>query len=270
MILTRLKTAIILLTIGLTATFLGGWFYFAFIAFLLLQASREFSAIYKKGGFNPNSIILIFSVFVLVLFRYFFEFKYSDLLLALIFLVSMAAFTIKYETSQQQSPIDLAITLFGVLYFGWVGSYFISVMSLDGGKWWLLLCMLIIAIADSGAYFVGRKIGKNKMSPKTSPKKTWEGYFGGVLVGIVGGLLIGLLFHQFNPNINIFNSLSLGAVLSIITPLGDLGESMIKRHLNVKDTGNLLPGHGGVMDRIDTWVWAVCIGYYFITLFFLK
>jgi phosphatidate cytidylyltransferase len=101
-----------------------------------------------------------------------------------------------------------------------------------------------------------------------SPKKTWEGYFGGVLMGILGGILFGLAFQPFHPAINVLNGLILGVILSVITPLGDLGESMIKRQFNVKDSSNLFPGHGGAMDRIDTWVWAVCISYYLIIWFF--
>jgi phosphatidate cytidylyltransferase len=141
-------------------------------------------------------------------------------------------------------------------------------MFLPNGQWWLLLSISIISFSDSGAYFIGSRFGKHKMSPRVSPKKSWEGYFGGILAGLLGGALVGLLFHQFNSSINLINGIVLGATLSVITPLGDLGESMIKRQFNLKDSSNLLPGHGGAMDRIDTWVWAVCISYYLIIWFF--
>ncbi len=268
MLWTRIKTAIVLLLIGLPVIYLSNWFYFSFIAIILLLAAREYHQIYKKGGYNPSLVIMLISIFLLILFRYLFDFKGSDILLAIIFLVSMGFHTIQYERGKETSAIDLGLTLGAVLYFGWIGGYFISIMFLPSGQWWLLLTIAIIAFSDSGAYFIGRRFGKNKMAPITSPQKTWEGYFGGVLVGLMGGLLVGLLFNQFVEVINITNGLILGLVLSVVTPLGDLGESMIKRQFHIKDSSKLLPGHGGAMDRIDTWTWAVCISFYLIIWFF--
>ena len=264
----RIKTAIVLLILGLSVIYLSGWYFFAFITVVLLLAAREYSHIYHKGGYYPNTLIILFSVFALLLMRFLFEFKGSDAVLTISFLTTMAFHTFRFEAGRDQSPIDFSLTLGGILYFGWIGSYFISLMFLPNGHWWLLLTIGIIAFSDSGAYFIGSSIGKHKMSPRTSPKKTWEGYFGGIITGLVGGALIGLLFHQYTESINLLNGLILGGVLSIITPLGDLGESMIKRQFNIKDSSTLLPGHGGAMDRIDTWVWAVCISHYLIIWFF--
>lgn len=268
MLLTRIKTALILLAIGLTVIFLGGWFYFAFIAIILLLAGKEFTQIYHKGGYSPNLIIISISIFCLALFRYLYKFENSDFLLVVIFLVSFTFHTLNFESGNQKSPIDLALTIFAIFYFGWAGSYFISIMELPGGRWWLLLSIIIISFADSGAYFFGSKFGKHYMSPRTSPKKTWEGYFGGVFIGILGAILVGIFFNRFNSAINLSNGLILGIILSITSPLGDLAESMIKRQFNIKDSGTLLPGHGGAMDRIDTWVWGVCLSYYLIYWFF--
>ncbi len=268
MLLIRIKTAIVLLVLGLSAIFIGGWAYFAFITIILLLAAREYSQIYQKGGFNPNTILILVAVFGLSLFRYLFEFQYNDIILTTSFLISMAHFTFQYERGREQAPIDFALTLAAIVYFGWIGSYLISIMFLPKGQWWLLLAITIIAFADSGAYFIGSKFGKHKMAPRVSPKKSWEGYFGGVIIGILGGILAGLVFQSFNSSINVINGLILGIILSVIAPIGDLGESMIKRQFNVKDSSNLFPGHGGAMDRIDTWVWAVCISYYLIIWFF--
>ena len=268
MLLTRVKTAFVLLALGLSAVYFSGWAYFSFITILLLLAAHEYSQIYRKGGFHPNTLIILATVFGLSLFRFLFEFQYNDIILTLSFLISMAVHTFQYEAGHEKAPIDFALTIGAIIYFGWIGSYFISIMFLPDGQWWLLLSIAIIAFADSGAYFIGSRFGKHKMVPRLSPKKTWEGYIGGVLLGIFGGLLTGLAFHQFIPSINLFHGLILGVILSIITPLGDLGESMMKRQFNVKDSSNIFPGHGGAMDRIDTWVWAVAISYYLIIWFF--
>ncbi|MBW6473215.1 MAG: phosphatidate cytidylyltransferase [Anaerolineaceae bacterium] len=264
MLLTRVKTAIVLLALGLSAVYFSGWAYFSFIAIILLLAGHEYSQIYRKGGFQPNTLIILATVFSLSLFRFLFAFQYNDIILALSFLISMAVHTFQYEAGRDKAPIDFALTIGAIMYFGWIGSYFISIMFLPDGQWWLLLSIAIIAFADSGAYFIGSRFGKHKMAPRVSPKKSWEGYLGGILFGVTGGILTGFVFHQFIPSINLVHGMVLGIILSIITPIGDLGESIIKRQFNVKDSSKLLPGHGGAMDRIDTWVWAVCISYYLI------
>jgi phosphatidate cytidylyltransferase len=268
MLLTRVKTALVLLVLGLSAIYLSGWYYFSFITIILLLAAREYSQIYHKGGLQPNTLIILTTVFSLSLFRFLFEFQSSDIILALSFLISMTVHTFQYEAGCEKAPINFALTIGAIIYFGWMGSYFISIMFLPDGQWWLLLSIAIIAFADSGAYFIGSRFGKHKLAPRVSPKKSWEGYLGGVFLGIIGGILTGLAFHQFTPSIHMIHGLVLGIVLSVITPLGDLGESMIKRQFNIKDSSNLFPGHGGAMDRIDTWVWAVCISYYLIIWFF--
>ena len=268
MLLSRVKTAIILLILGLSVIFLGGWYYFAFISIILLLAAKEFTQIFNKGGYRPNKIIVLLTITIILIFRYLFEFEHSDLILTVSFLVTMGFHAIQFEQGREKAPIDFSLTLAAILYFGWIGGYFISIMFLPNGRWWLLLSIAIIALSDSGAYFIGSHYGKHKMSPKTSPKKSWEGYFGGILFGVIGGMLVGLGFHQFNPEINLLIGLILGGILSSVTPLGDLGESMFKRYFNIKDSSNLLPGHGGAMDRIDTWVWAVSISFYLIIWFF--
>jgi phosphatidate cytidylyltransferase len=112
--------------------------------------------------------------------------------------------------------------------------------------------------------FIGMGFGKHLMTPRLSPKKTWEGYFGGVLTGILGGIALAALWGRFTPEITLWKGALAGVLLSVLTPLGDLGESMIKRQVGVKDSSHILPGHGGVFDRIDSWLWAAVIGYYMI------
>lgn len=111
--------------------------------------------------------------------------------------------------------------------------------------------MLIVWLTDSGAYMVGRAIGKHKLAPKISPNKTWEGSIGGSLVAVI---VVASLYTIFNwlPAYNFIELLLFAIVLSIAGQLGDLIESGLKRHFNVKDSGNILPGHGGILDRFDS------------------
>ncbi|MCU5771306.1 phosphatidate cytidylyltransferase [Erwiniaceae bacterium BAC15a-03b] len=122
------------------------------------------------------------------------------------------------------------------------------------GAWWLLYVMLLVWGADSGAYMFGRLFGKHKLAPKVSPGKTWEGFFGGLLTSA----LISWLFGLWAPlTIEPVTLLACSIVAALASVLGDLTESMFKREAGIKDSGNLIPGHGGILDRIDSLTAAV-------------
>jgi phosphatidate cytidylyltransferase len=175
---------------------------------------------------------------------------------------------VDYERGAEKSGSDFAITLGGVVYLGWIGSYLISLRQIADGRWWFLVAMPSVWLADSSAYFIGKWIGKHRLSPRLSPKKTWEGYIAGIIIGGLTGLGFTYIWKIGAGNMSSLDpqiGLITGLIISILAPLGDLGISMFKREINVKDTGNLLPGHGGALDRIDSWIWAGVIGYYVIS-----
>jgi len=132
----------------------------------------------------------------------------------------------------------------------------------------IIAILLIIWVFDTGAYFVGTSFGKHKLCPRLSPKKTWEGFWGGLITGVAAGALFPLLLKNMGINIPPLRGAILGLVLALGTPLGDLAVSMIKRQVARKDSGNLLPGHGGAFDRLDTLLWAMPISYYLILFLF--
>ncbi len=122
------------------------------------------------------------------------------------------------------------------------------------GAWWLLYVMILVWGADSGAYVFGKMFGKNKLAPKVSPGKTWEGLIGGLLTAA----LISWLFSRYAPLTVVPSSLLICTVIAALASvLGDLTESMFKREAGIKDSGNLIPGHGGILDRIDSLTAAV-------------
>ena len=149
----------------------------------------------------------------------------------------------------------------GVLLVGWLGSHFFRLRGLDLAQIaaWTALAMLGTWIADSGAYVFGKSLGKHKLSPRLSPNKTVEGYIGGILSGTILTVVIAFFF-----NLSLPIALILGLLVSVVSPAGDLGISLLKRSVGVKDSGNLLPGHGGALDRIDSLVWSVAFAYYLL------
>lgn len=267
MLAKRVVVAAILLPIGVAAIWLGGWYLTVLVAFFMGVAAWEYVTLFRSGGLQPAPVLVVGGTLLLLLGRALNGFDSVGWIISLVVLLSMTYHLVAYERGRDQSATDFAVTMAGIFYIGWLGAYFISLRGLNQGQWWVLVVLAGVMIADSGAYFIGRRFGKHKLSPRLSPKKTWEGYFGGILLGVPLTTLLAYLFSLAAGPVSGITALRgafLGLVMAVIPTLGDLGESMIKRQFGVKDSGNLLPGHGGAFDRIDAWLWAVVIGYYMI------
>ncbi|GAA0365324.1 phosphatidate cytidylyltransferase [Bacillus horti] len=159
--------------------------------------------------------------------------------------------------SKNAFTIEQAGLLFiGLIYIGY-GFYFLIETRLELGLQWTFFIILIIWCTDSGAYFTGRRFGKRKLWPTISPNKTIEGAIG----GIIFALIVGLIFYWTTKLESLSVLLLVSIIISIIGQLGDLAESAIKRHFHVKDSGRLLPGHGGVLDRFDSILFAFPMVY---------
>ncbi len=154
--------------------------------------------------------------------------------------------------SKNKFNIDkVALLLIGVIYLGLGFHYLIYTRLMDNGLYWTLLILGCVWATDTGAYFTGWAIGKHKLWPSISPKKTIEGALG----AIVFSLLIAILFALYQPDLlSIPHAVGLGFVISIAGQIGDFIQSAYKRARGVKDSGNILPGHGGVLDRCDSWL----------------
>jgi phosphatidate cytidylyltransferase len=184
-------------------------------------------------------------------------------------LLAMAVHVIAYERGRDQAAVDFTVTVAGIAYLGWIGSYLLDLRQLDQGNWWLMIVLPIIWGGDTGAYSLGSVYGRHKMTPRLSPKKSWEGYFAGLLTSIFVGAFFSYAFSSLGPQplgglITPLQGAFLGLVIGALVPLGDLGESMFKRQGGLKDSSNVFPGHGGFFDRIDTWIWGAALGYFII------
>lgn len=260
----RLIVAIIFIPVGVAFIAIGGWPFAIVLTGVLGYAAWEYSQLFAHGGYQPITPVLIAGVVVIALARQYYQFEGSDILLSAVVIVAMGIQVLRFEQHENKSALDFNITLGGILYLGWLGAYLISLRNLPDGMWWTLLVLPACWFGDGAAYFIGRRFGKHQMAPHVSPKKTWEGYFAGVVFGTLGCALLASLWHLVAPAITPMKGLILGLVISVVSPVGDLGESMLKRGFGVKDTSHIIPGHGGMMDRIDSWLWAASIGYYLI------
>jgi phosphatidate cytidylyltransferase len=164
--------------------------------------------------------------------------------------VLMVAFTdtLLFEDRIENAPRRIGLALLGTVYPGLLISELVLLRQLERGAWWIILAITVTWMNDTCAYFVGRAFGKHKLYQRISPSKTWEGAFGGALGSIAGALVVQ---HFWIPQLPFWGAMLIGAGAAVLGPIGDLSESMLKRSFGVKDSGHLLPGHGGMLDRID-------------------
>ena len=142
---------------------------------------------------------------------------------------------------------------FGVFFIAWDLSHLVLLRRLWEGQWYVLFLCLTIWVGDSVAMYVGRSLGRHKMAPGVSPGKTWEGSVGGIIGGVLTAVLIAPVFL---PHLVLWQKIGLGVLITLSAQLSDLGESLLKRYVGVKDSSRLIPGHGGVLDRVDSLLFA--------------
>lgn len=154
-------------------------------------------------------------------------------------------------------------TLLAAVYLGALGGTMAGLRTLapvDEGPWRLTLLLATVMVADSAAYFAGSAVGRRKLAPRISPAKTWEGVVGGVVGGIVAALVVRRLGL---PRLPLADAIALGAAVAVVGTAGDLFESLLKRWAGAKDSGTLFPGHGGMLDRLDSLLFAAPVLYYY-------
>ncbi|MBI5587089.1 MAG: phosphatidate cytidylyltransferase [Deltaproteobacteria bacterium] len=165
----------------------------------------------------------------------------------------------------RDASYDTAFKTLGLLYVAVTLSYAIALRQLDGGQWWIMLLLVIIWSNDTFAYLTGKTVGKTRLCPEISPKKTVEGAVG----GLVGGFIAAYLFNRFlSMGLGVCEVVFFSTVIGAVGIIGDLAESLLKRAAGVKDSGTLIPGHGGVLDRIDSLLFALPVFYYSLIWYF--
>lgn len=230
---------------------------------LSLRGMYEFYKIVKHRGINAISYIgyILCIAYYLLLNR---NINYQLVILCVTFsvliILCIPVLNIKYNF------IDVSITLFGFLYIGMFFSFIVLTNIKPYGNYLVWLIFISSWLCDTAAYYAGRAFGKTKLCPEVSPKKTIEGSIGGLLGSAVACTIFGLIISMKSVNIPIYHYLILGVLCGIFSQFGDLAASSIKRYVKVKDYSNLIPGHGGILDRFDSILFSSAVVYFYLTL----
>lgn len=251
----RIITAVVAGAVFLGLAIMGGTPFHILVALLVMIAMTELFKMRKLEILSFEGILATLAALALSLptTQYFpklgTDSHYTLFTLFLFIMMGIMVFT-----KGKYSFEDLGFPFLAAFYIG-IG--FQNLLAArEHSLFILFLALFIVWATDSGAYFVGRKIGKTKLIPSVSPNKTVEGSLGGILSAIIVALIMVFLYPKQAPEIGYFRLIVLVAIFSIVGQLGDLVESSIKRHFGVKDSGKLLPGHGGILDRFDSLIFV--------------
>ena len=253
----RIVVAAIGLPFVLALVYLGGWWMAALALVVGAIALHEFYSMTRP--LRPLVLAGYAGVFLAIIAAKIGGLEWMVGGFLTTFLVAFVLFGI--AETRAPATVSLGVTVLGAAWIGLGLGHLVLVRNLpEHGRLALVTVLLAVFAGDTAAYAVGRLVGRHKMSPTLSPGKTWEGLVAGTAVAIFVAFLA--LYKQHFLSIG--ESVALGAVLAIAAPVGDLFESALKRDMNVKDTGRLLAGHGGMLDRIDALLFAGVAGYYAI------
>ena len=256
----RIITALCGLPIMVAAVWFGEPWFTILIATAGVLAAFEFYKMVALSKVRPLTYLGLIWVLLFILSPHFNYGFLKPLLLTSGVVISLIWLLLR---PQKEGAFSSWVwTIAGIFYIGWLLSYLVA-LNLEGGRNWVFFALLTIFASDIAAFFVGRALGRHRLAPSISPGKTWEGAIG----GIFGAIILSLFFTLSTPlglPLSYGQAILLGLLVSVFGQLGDLVESLLKRNMGVKDSGRLLPGHGGALDRIDSVVFAGVVVYYYV------
>lgn len=270
----RIVTGLIIAAIVSTAVFTGGFLLMLVVMYIVFAGSKEYVNILRKKGFRPflRLIIAVDMAFVILT-----TLQRFDLVPLVITFGTIGAFMAVMFKGRQPYIANVATTVLGFIYGGFLPCFLILIrqlemnslglitIKLNPGLGFIFLLFFTIMFTDVGAYFVGSKFGKTPLAQVISPKKTLEGAIGGAVSGVIVALIMGYFLHLIW-----YQSLIAGLLITFFAQIGDLAESLIKRDAGVKDSGNSLPGHGGFLDRADSYLFSTPVAYFYFKYFVLN
>ena len=269
-----LKKRIITALWGIPLLIVTVWFdkplpwFTVFVAVWGLLAAFEFYRMVAVSGVPPLTYFGLIWTLLFILSRdadllsilepYFNPDLLTPLLLTSAMVLSLIWLLLRPQ--KEGAFIGWAWTIAGILYVGWLLSYLVALRGLDDGRNWVFFVLFVTFASDTVAFFVGRVLGRHHLAPGISPGKTWEG----TVAGVFGAIIVSLFFILPTPlilHISLWQAILLGFLVSVFGQCGDLVESLLKRNMGVKESGKLMPGHGGVLDRTDSIVFAGIVVY---------
>lgn len=270
---TRMLTGLIIGTVALWCLAYGGIALLILISIFVYLGSKEYVQILEHKGFYPSLKVILYSDAIFAMLSYFNRF---DLVAIAFTACSISAFMWVLFKGRQPYIANVSTTILGFVYGGWFPLHLVLIRGLNAenyhgflklniqndGLGYVMFLFAVILLTDTGGYYFGSKYGKHKIAPVISPKKTVEGTIGGTICALLGGLVMGYFIH-----LGIYHSIILGLLCTFFAQIGDLSESLIKRDAGVKDSGNTLPGHGGFLDRTDSYVLTIPVMFYYLKYF---
>ena len=257
---TRMLTGFVLGTIVMTCIIYGKWAILLMLLSIIFVASKEYVKILENKGFFPSLKVMFLAQLIIAAAAYFQRF---DLVTVALTFSVIGTFMWVLFRGRQPYIANVAATILRIIYCGWFPLHLIFLRNLSSerfndGLGFVVLMFTAILATDIGCYYAGRHLGKHKLAPVVSPNKTIEGSVGGAIAAVLGALLIGYFLE-----LEWYFSVMLGLLCTVFGQIGDLSESLIKRDAGVKDSGHSLPGHGGFLDRTDSFILTIPVMYYF-------
>ena len=262
----RSITGIALVVLIIGGIFLSKYTFVLLFLLIMIGCLIEFFRFFRTSGIHPLTIysIIIGAIFFLITFLITSEILsppyYLLFPIAILFLPGYELFR-----KGENNISNIATGILGLIYIAIPLCLTNYIVFKNGiyNSFPLILLFILIWTNDTGAYIVGMKLGKHKLFPRISPKKSWEGLLGGIILTI----LVALIFVPLRQDISVFNGIITGIIVSVSSVFGDFTESMLKRSFNIKDSGQIIPGHGGFLDRFDSLLFAVPVYLCYLKLY---
>ncbi|MCX6344223.1 MAG: phosphatidate cytidylyltransferase [Armatimonadetes bacterium] len=283
-VLKRVLSAVVMIPISVLLIFWPGGLPFAIaIGIIAIWCAHEFYTGVRKLGANPVELLGLLAVAMFVVSARNYEIKtISAIFPAVLTLLFIISFCVELVRKNRAPLVNVGATVFGSIYVGWLimhlvvlrsthglgdvhGKIIVGGYSNDATAWLVMMAFICTWASDTGAFFIGKFFGKKKIAPNLSPNKTLEGCIGGFAGAIISALIVGYIIR-----LPLHHALALGVLMGVLCQLGDLSESAIKREIGIKDFGKALPGHGGVLDRMDSMLFTGPAMYYYVALFLMN
>lgn len=256
----RFISALVWAPLLLGLSYLGGVYIAVLVSILIILALFEFFNIVKHLGIKVWHTLIITFTFIWLLNMFIGHKEWMMPILICWLIIIFGRLAMQYpEVNFEEASYNLLAMIYPVAFF----SYLYLLRQLPLGVVWTFFTFFLVWSTDTFAYLIGKGFGHNPLAPKVSPNKTVEGSVGGLL----GCLIVGLIFRFWMAEVSFLHTIILSLIVGIVGQIGDLFESSLKRNAGIKDSGSLIPGHGGILDRSDSLIFVLPIIYYYIVNF---